>query len=190
MATQVDTELMLDVGQANELMLATLLPVIRGCGAVVIKEHIIDFEAAPFVPDGWKVESHRKTYPGTVVLTRVGDDLFLPAGMKVEFFLSPNQAEGKSIKGDKLRKELEGKPVLTACVLDYLREHPELIPESWKTDEKGRTRYIFFWGTIYRNSDGDLCVRSLYWRDGQWDWSDNWLDNGWDVRNPAAVLAS
>jgi hypothetical protein len=157
----------------------------------VNKNHVIDFEARPFVPEDldWKVESHQKTHSGTVALTRDGDNLFLD-GKKIEFFLSPNQAEGKSIKGDKLRKELEGKPVLNANVLDYLLAHPELIPESWKVDEKGRTRYIFFWGTIYRNSGGDLFARSLLWVNGRWDWSYGWFELEWDVSIPAAVLAS
>lgn len=161
---------------------------------VTIREHVVDFEAAPFVPEGWKVESHQKTHTGTVVLTRVGDDLFLPAGRKMEFFLSPNQAEGKSIKGDKLRKEIEGlkredRLVLDANVLDYLLAHPEFIPESWKVDEKGRTRCIFFWGTIYRYSDGYLYVRYLCWDVDGWRWYCSWLDYEWSVRSPAAVLA-
>lgn len=207
-AAQVFTELMLDVGQANEIKLAakrngltsadlkrlsedsvfaTLLPVLRGYGTVVIKDHIVNGDK-PFIPDGWKLESHKKT--GKQKLTRDGDNLFLD-GKKIDFFLSPNQGEGrKSTKGDKLRKELEGKPVLNACVLDYLREHPELIPESWKVDEKGRTRYIFFWGTIYRYPDGGLYVRYLCWHDGQWVWGYFWLDVEWDVDSPAAVLAS
>lgn len=154
---------------------------------VVIKDHVINCGVDPYKPDGWNVESHQDQ--GEMKLTRDGDNLYLD-GKKIEFFLSPNQAEGKSIKGDNLRKELEGKPVLNACVLDYLREHPELIPESWKVDEKGRPRYIFFWGTIYRNSDGDLCVRCLCWFGDGWHWDYDWLDVGWLVDRPAAVLAS
>ena len=42
----------------------------------------------------------------------------------------------------------------------------------------------------FRNSDGDLYVRCLYFNDGEWNWNDNWLDNDWNSNNPAAVLAS
>lgn len=153
---------------------------------VVIKDHVMNGDK-PFIPDGWKVESHQKT--GEQKFTRDGDTLYLD-GKKIDFFLSPNQAEGKSIKGERLREELKGKPVLNACHLDYLREHPDLIPDSWKVDAKGRTRYIFFWGTIYRNSDGGLCVRFLYWNFGRWSWGSSWLGSGWGVNNPAAVHAS
>ncbi len=41
-----------------------------------------------------------------------------------------------------------------------------------------------------RNSDGNLYVRYLYWDDGAWNRNYNWLDNDWNVQNPAAMLAS
>ena len=47
------------------------------------------------------------------------------------------------------------------------------------------------WHFIHnRNSDGNLYVRYLYWNDDRWNWSNNWLDNDWNVNNPAAVLAT
>lgn len=106
-------------------------------------------------------------------------------------YLSPNQKDGKVIEGNKLRKELEKNkvPVLNACVLDYLISHPELIPEDWKKDENGNTRYIYFWGTVYRHQIDDLYVRYLYWNDGAWDWDYCWLGEYWDGQHPAAVLA-
>ncbi len=42
----------------------------------------------------------------------------------------------------------------------------------------------------YRNTDGNLYVRYLYWNDDGWNWNDNWLDNDWNSDNPAAVSAS
>lgn len=79
----MDTELMLDVGQANEFKLAArragytntdikrmcegdalarILPVLRGTGEVQIVKHSIDLDADPFVPEGWSVEKggHKK----------------------------------------------------------------------------------------------------------------------------------
>ena len=149
-------------------------------GETVIKmtEHLINCDADPFVPEGWKVEEHKK----------MGQLVFDPA--KVKLYLSRNQQNGKRIKGNELRKELANEPVLNANVLDYLLAHPELIPEEWKKDEKDNTRYIYFWGTIYRYSSGYLCVRCLCWSGGSWDWNDHWLDGGWFGNNPAAVLAS
>jgi len=136
------------------------------------KGHIIDCDSSPFVPKGWKVDSHRKG----------GQLEWNPAN--VHIYLSEHQKGGKSIEGNKLLKELEGKPVLNANVLDWLLAHQELIPEEWKG------KYVFFWGTIYRYSDGYLCVRSLYQFGDRWGWNFVWLGGGFDSGNPAALSAS
>ncbi|MEK7576633.1 MAG: hypothetical protein AAB482_02965 [Patescibacteria group bacterium] len=153
-------------------MLAQVLPVVRGSGKVEIVRHIIDCDANPFTPNSWKVEEHRKG----------GELTWNPT--KVNLHLSPNQIGDKVIRGDKLRKELASEPVLNANVLDYLLAHPNLIPEEWKG------KAVFFWGTIYRVSDGNLYVRYVYFLGGRWRWDYRWLDRGWRVGNPAARLAS
>lgn len=188
----------LDVGQANELklafrrtgwtneelkrlcegnILADVRNVLLGHAEVKMLRHVIDCDADPFVPAGWKVEEHRKQ----------GFLRWDPA--RVQFFLSDHQKAG-TISGHNLRKEVAGKPVLPANVLDYLLEHTEIIPEEWKRDEQNRTRYIFFWGTIYRDPGGSLFVRCLCWCEGCWQWRWGWLGSDWGVRDPAALLAS
>ena len=104
---------------------------------------------------------------------------------QVQFYLSELQRKEKGIEGNELRKELKNKPVLNANVLDYLLAHPYLIPEEWK----GRTRYIFFWGTIYRGSRG-VHVRYLELNDGRLSWSSSWIGSDWHVDSPAALRAS
>lgn len=202
MEVGMDTELMLDVGQANELKLAFgragwnnaeikklcegsfltyLLPLVREYGdtaTVSPVPHVIDCDTYPFVPNGWTVVSHKKG----------GQIAFNPA--KIKLHLSTNQQNGKLIEGNKLRKELANEPVLNANVLDYLLKNPRLIPEEWKKDASGNTRYIFFWGTIYRYSYGNLFVRYLCWLNGSWRWGHYWLGSAWYGDNPAAVLAS
>ncbi len=189
----------LDVGQANEFKLAcrrndftpedlkhlcegdTLSQVRRvllGHASIVMPEHLIDLDADPFVPDGWKVEEHQKG----------GAFKWNPAEVKLH--LDSGQKNGKRIEGDKLRKRLKGMPVLNANVLDYLLKNPQLIPEDWKKDEKGNIHYIFFWGTIYRYSVGRLCARCLCWSDGGWRWDARRLDLDWYGDDPAAVRAS
>ena len=161
-------------------ILAHLLPLLRVYGevAVATMQHLIDCDADPFIPKGWTVESHKKG----------GQLAFDPA--KVKLHLSPNQQGRKYIEGNKLRKELANEPVLNANVLDFLLKNPSLIPEEWKKDASGSTRYVFFWGTIYRDSGGYLYVRYLCWGGGSWDWDYDWLDNDWYGYYPAAVLAS
>ncbi len=142
-------------------------------GGRCLLEHIIDLDADPFVPKGWKVEEHKKG--GKVKWT----------SNLVHLYLSDSQKDGKHIKGDELRKELENKHVLNANVLDYLLAHPELIPEGWKD------KMIYFWGTVYRHPDGCLCIRCLFWDYAGLRWTcDKYLDrNFWD-NDPAALLAS
>ena len=131
---------------------------------------IIDCDKDPFCPKDWIVEEHKKG----------GKLEWNPKN--ISLYLSENQKKDW-IKGNELREELKGKPVLNANVLDYLLAHPELIPEEWKG------KYVFFWGTIYRDSDGSLNVRYLGWNGERWNWSFNWLDNVWYDVCPAAVSA-
>jgi hypothetical protein len=154
---------------------AEVAKLIKGQG---VGTNVIDCDADPFLPDGWKVEEHKKG----------GQLVFDPS--TVQFYLADGQKNGKSIEGNKLRKELVNMPVMNANVLDYLLANPDLIPEEWKKDEKGNTRYIFFWGTVYRRSNGNLCVRCLYWDDSGWYWSLRWLVIDFFGFYPAAVPAS
>ena len=112
---------------------------------------IIDCDKDPFCPEGWTVEEHKKG----------GKLEWNPKN--ISLYLSENQRNGL-IKGNELHKELKDKPILNANVLDYLLAHPELIPEEWKG------KYVFFWGTIYRDSVSDLDVRCLCWGGGRWYW--------------------
>jgi hypothetical protein len=134
----------------------------------------IDCDAQPLLREGWTVEDHRKG--GQVVF-----DLH-----KVEFYTSPRQM-GKGIEGNKLRKELKGKPVMNACVLDHLLANPTLIPESWKMDGAGNPRCIYFWGTIFRGKI--IFVRYLWWRDGEWAAGTDWLASKLDTQRQAAVFS-
>ena len=139
---------------------------------------LIDCDAAPWCPDDWNVESHQK-----------GGQFEFDAA-KVSLHLDDGQKDGRIIVGSDLRKRLEGKPVLNACVLDHLLANTNLIPESWKADERGPTRRIYFWGTIYSDSSGDLYVRCLRWCSGGLCWRCRWLGRRWDGWCPAAVSAS
>ena len=123
-------------------------------GVMIVQniKHIIDLAAGPFMPEGWKGEEHQKGGQWEWDST------------KVKLHLSDGQKDGRYIAGNKLREELKSQPVMNANILDYLLAHPELIPEEWKD------KAVFFWGTIYRRADGDLCVRYLCWSGGGWLW--------------------
>lgn len=138
---------------------------------------ILNFDTAPFIPSGWEVRQSDQ------IKSRV-KGMWEVLVSKIALHFDPGQQGGKAIQGHNLKKKLEGQPVLPAHVLDYLLAHPELIPESWKG------KAIFFWGTIYRNADGDLYVRFLYWFGDRWAWGSYWLGSDWGGNNPCAVSAS
>lgn len=133
---------------------------------------VIDLDAGPFVPDGWKVEEHQK------------GGQFAFDQSKVTLHLHTGQLNGGRIKGTSLQKKLTNLPVMNANMLDWYLAHPQHIPEEWKG------KYVFFWGTVYRDRFGNLCVRCLYWLGGQWSWGDDWLGHDWNADRPALVRAS
>lgn len=146
------------------------LRVAHGQAEIRIPEHLIDSDAAPFIPGGWSVDEHKTS------------GLFEFDSAKISLYLSEKQKEG-IISGHDLRKDLAGKPVMNANVLDYLLARPELIPEEWKG------KHIFFWGTIYCDSFGNLYVRCLHWDGSRWCWGYGCFSDGCASDAPA-VLAS
>jgi hypothetical protein len=153
---------------------------VDGPAEVTCSEHIIDLDADPFNPwakDGWTVEKHQK------------GGQFKWDASQVVLHLDAEQKNGRVISGYRLREKLAQKSCFNANLLDYLLAHPHLIPKEWKEDENRNTRYIFFWGTVYRSPGGDLYVRYLD-QIGRWCPGDIWLDNEWRERSPAALRAS
>ena len=133
-------------------------------------QHIIDCDIVPNLP----------AYGLKVVQQKIGKVIWVPT--KIGLYLSKEQAEGKIVKGFDLREIIQTQNVLSANVLDFLLANPELIPENW------RDKYIYFWGTIYKDENEDLCVRCLDLRrkDGRF-WACPWLGKGWNMETPAAV---
>jgi len=134
-------------------ILAKVRQVILGYAEIKVVEHVIDCDVEPFIEPRWRVEEHKKG----------GQFKWDP--QTIRLYLSKGQrGEASRMEGGKLRKELEGKPVVNANVLDYLFEHPHLIPEEWKG------KAVYFWGTIYRDAVGNLDVRYLVFFENQWKW--------------------
>jgi hypothetical protein len=73
-------------------------------------------------------------------------------------------------------KKAEGKP--EDSILERLR----------KSGKIGAV--IYFFGSTLRAPDGDRRVLSLYFDDGEWYWSCDWLANHWNADDPSVALAS
>jgi hypothetical protein len=149
---------------------------------VINIDRSIPFDPKTFIGDGWSIEEQdeRAIALTEIDLTEVMFDSILEKGEK-------------SIKGeDKLKrlKEKTNRIRLDAGIFKTLWENQILIPEKWKEKTNGNTTYIFFDGTVLRNSDGSRYVLCLYWDDREWDWDYYWLGYDWHANDPSAVLAS
>lgn len=141
-------------------------------------KHIINTDLDPKLP-----------FPNAAIEENMkyGEIEFDPS--KYELYLDESQKSGY-VTGHNLRKELKDKKPVNAAFMDYLEAHPELVPDSWKTNADGERNYIYAWGTIFRSSDDNLFVRFWYWFDGKLVSFCDWLDYDWGGRSPALVPAS
>lgn len=156
-----------------------LQAILDGRAEVVVKEHFIDLDAPPLIPyDGWKVESHQKG----------GKWKWDP--QRVRLTQSAKQESGGTIPGTNWDKELAAHLPFNANFMDYLLDRPQLIPDDWKLDAQGRTRYIYCWGTKYRDSDGSLYVRDFCFDDGDWQSCYDCVESAFGARGWSVVPAS
>jgi hypothetical protein len=143
-----------------------------------VSQLIIDFEKPPFVPKGLILLPDTEQLPKRV-RGQVGFD-----PTEIGLYLDIRQRKCSLICGDRLREKLKDIPVCGVQYGDFLYANQHLIPEEWKR----KRRSVFFWGTIYRDAVGDLCVRYLFWRRDEWHWGHHWLSDFWYSDAPTAVL--
>ncbi len=183
------------LGQMQYEDLRALRGVVSGTHEIRRVSDIINLSIPARLPFGTSVlETHQGM--GRVKIERRGDDLYLD-GKQIVLYRSKEQEEDQKISlrfilGHNLRKELDlrGNNV-SAVVLDYLADHPEFWPESWKKDKQGNTLRVYFWGDIFRNLlTGELYVRCGYWENGKVELSSMPLDRAWRAIHPSAALAS
>lgn len=132
--------------------------------------HVIDCDENPKSLDGCEIEEHKKG----------GQLEWNPDEIKL--WLVDGQEENP-VGAHELRAKLQDQKLLNANVLYYLLENSYLIPIEWQNKQ------VFFWGTIYRSSNGISYVLSMYWSCGYW--SKNMLPiikgRYWDNRSPAII---
>ena len=150
--------------------------------AVLYNKYAVDLDAEPSVPRGWTVVNNKKE----------GRFTWDPAKVKLLRF---KKQLGRWNKGTELSKQLKKYKVLNAAMLDFLLDNPGYIPDSWKevpdsdNGEGNDLRNIYFYGTIYRDPDGHLCVRYLHYDNGEWKPDELWLTANFGSREFAAVIA-
>lgn len=194
-----NNELMLDVGQANEIKLALrreglwtneeikmlcerkgfltqVHEVLLGHAEIKMIEHLVDCSLVPSIKHGFAILPNGEQLPNRV------QGFYRLDVSKIKLHSSKKQ---KGIDGNEIKKELENAFVLPANVIDFLlkEENQNLIPEEWKG------KAVFFWGTIYKCTDGDdsLYVRLIHWSLGKWDSEYEWIGNRWSEKALAAI---
>lgn len=91
--------------------------------------------------------------------------------LKIDFYFTDQQRYGKISKAHEVYVEMADKPVLNANVLDYYLANPDRIPDSWKRDDEGKIRYIFFWGTLFEDFKKREFVRCLFFDESVQKWT-------------------
>lgn len=170
-------------GQVTQVTQPKTKPSILGLVSTVK----VDFDKLPTVPDGWTILPDYEQLPNRIkgqvefYVKKVG----LHLDEDQEDSIDEGQRGYHVIEGNKLRKKLKDVPVYGAQLLDFYLANQHLIPWLWKGGG-----VIFFWGTIYRDVDGVLCVRCLYLNWCKWHWSYRRLDSFWGFKNPAVRCVS
>jgi hypothetical protein len=134
--------------------------------------YIVDCDAPPYVPEHWEVKEHHK---GGWIEWDVS---------QVKLYVSSRQQNGLWIEGNKLRQELTQLRPYNANLLDFLLKRPHLVPQEW------RDKQVFFWGTVYRDRYGSMCVRCLRRLGDEFGWYRGLLDYDWGSNRPAAVRST
>ena len=173
-------------------LFAQIPALINGHPVITQVKHLVDLGASPRLPfAGAEVVKHEGV--GVVEIELRSDDNLYIDGKKVNLVLSERQKGDNEVVGNELRQELEGgeQVLLNSNVLDCIYDHPELFPEHWKRDENGDTRYIFFWGSIFRSPTiGYLRTWCLYWYGDVLKRQHDWLGNDLSRHAPSASVAS
>jgi hypothetical protein len=123
------------------------------------------------IPDGWVVVS---PYPSS-------DEDSRPESIRL--VQSQVQQHGQTLPAAEQLAELDWDRALSAVVLDDLLANPQVIPLKWKG------KAIAFWGTRYRDDQGEIAVRYLFWNGIAWDWYFHHLNDLLDAHCSAATRA-
>ena len=123
---------------------------------------IIDGDAKPYDPVGGQVQRH----------VECGQLEFDPD--KIQLYQSEKQRDGGRVSSETLFDEVwktsKTKWVLNTNVLFHLLANTNLIPETWKQDDRGKSREIWFLGTLYWATNCRGVNLFLRWEGCVWRW--------------------
>lgn len=150
------------------------------------EEYVIDFNSQPEIPEGYEIR------PRDQIVGRLkGKCVINPKNLRL--YLAEGQGifrNSEFIYGPELKKDLKGKRVVGAQLLDFYLKNQHLIPEEYKN------HMTDFWGTLYRHIESSqlmkkpaICFRSLIWFPEQKIWQDQFIMiySVFDNKSPALI---
>ncbi len=155
----------------DPLLLKQLLSVLHHLSEIVPKEYVIDCDAEPRVPNNLTLVEHRS----------LGQLVWNPT--QVKLMQSAKQQADQFVTGFKLAELMSRRLALNANVLDFLLDHPYLIPRVWQG------KRIYFWGTVYNEQNGQ-CVRCLVYINDEWTDDYFWIHSHFNSQAFAAYVVS
>lgn len=142
-----------------------------------LTQHIINCDSMPrFAPFVRGLKSHKKG--GEIIFDSSKIKLYNPICIESSKIVSIESVL-KKVKYSK------NPAVLNANVLDYLLDNQEIIPDSWSDSWSDE---IFFFGTVYRFTSGEPCIRTLQRCFGNWRSQDKLLRFAWQGNYSVAML--
>lgn len=101
------------------------------------------------------LDSRPADSPGSQVVRHNGGGNFMWNPSLVVCHLSNTSRVQGSCETTVLLAELKDSRLFNVNLLDFLLEHPYLIPMEWED------KFVYFLGTVYRDEEGDETVRYL-----------------------------
>jgi hypothetical protein len=126
---------------------------------LAFSQKTIDCNSKPSTPDTYVLVSSQPD----------GNYILNPTDIKFLSFESKTTAT----KGSDMIKKLDGKG-LNACIFDYLMDHQDMVPETWKGKE------IVFTGSVFKDAGGNELMRAMYWWNDEWSTKVVYLSEAYD----------
>lgn len=125
------------------------------------------------IPDGWSLYKHNENSAAP----------WDPA--RIRLYFTDRQRGGQSDSGVQIRAELKHMKnirLLNVTARNDLYDHQHLIPKECNGQD------IHFWGTLFYDEEGRLCVPSLYQRGDRWHEGFTRVSTTFAKNCPAAYL--
>ncbi len=126
----------------------------------------------PYRPEGWDIRTIKQLHRRRASFENGSVAKFtMPSNGGTEWYSLEEVLE----KLEEIKKIGQQFPA-TANILDFLIDHPWLIPDSYKAN-KGHKFMCF--GSLYQMRDGYVRIRYLEFIDGHWTWGYSQLKPDW-----------